>query len=37
VDAYGGFSHDEFGLKTDVVGIGLVRGENAFDEELCGG
>jgi hypothetical protein len=37
VDAYGRFSHDEFGLKADVMRVGFFRGEDAFDEEFCGG
>ena len=36
MDARGRFSHDEFGLKPDVLGIGLVGGLDAIDEELCG-
>ena len=37
MDAYGRFSHDEFGCKADVVGIGFVGALDTFDEELCGG
>jgi hypothetical protein len=37
MDVYGRFSHDEFGLKADVVGVGFVGGLDAFDEQLCGG
>ena len=37
MDAYGRFSHDEFGRKADVVGVGLIGALDTFDEELCGG